>query len=587
VISGYYPGTITPFWSTLQIGNGGSSGTPGTGPIVNDGTLRFNRSGTLRLANVISGTGNLLLDNPSSTDTLILSGSNTFSGGVTIAKGRLVVSNSFALGINGKIINATTGQGGIDLNPGAGSINLDPDIYFTLSGSPSGGTLRNVTGNNIINGQIGAATGAGGSLITSEDGSLTLAGPVQTVNSGGRTITVAGTSTGANLVSGEMADGISTLTITKSGTGLWIFSGANSYTGPTTVSAGTLRIRHDTALGDTSTNTTVATGAKLQLEGVSLHVAEDFVLGTGTTGAIVENVSGDNTLSGSITRNGALTFLATGGKLTILSGIGDTTNALNLQGNGDGELRGAITAADALAKTGAGTWTLFGTNTFVAPATISGGTLRVSGSLANGAVTVSGGTLGGQGTINGPVTVSSGALEPGASSNLNEALTIKNHLVLGSTARFQIGKSGSTPVCDRVISVTNVTYGGTLVVTNVTGATWVGGETFNLFSASGTKSGNFTNVVLQPAVAGVVPSFNPANGTLSLAVITPPTLNVSQLGGGTLQLSWSGSFKLQSQTNTLSVGLGSNWSDYPGGGSSPVSVTPDLTKGSVFFRLSQ
>ena len=587
IVSGYYPGTITPFWSTLQIGNGGAAGSPGTGPIVNDGTLRFNRTGTLRLANAISGTGNLLLDNPSSSDVLTLSASNSFSGGVTLAKGRLVISNSFALGTGSKTVTATTGSGGLELSPSTGAINLDRDISFTLSGSPSGGALRNVAGNNTINGQIGAAVGAGTALISSDGGSLTLAGPVQTLNSGGRTINFAGTSTDPNLVSGEMSDGISMLSITKSGAGLWIFSGANTYTGPTTVSAGTLKIQNDTALGATSTNTTVNTGAKLQLEGANLNVAEDLVLGSGSTGAIVENVSGDNTLSGSITRDGALTFLASAGKLTILSGIGDTTNSVSLQGNGDGEISGGITAASALNKTGAGTWTLSGSNTCVAPASVSAGGLLVNGSLANAAVTVSGGTLGGNGVINGPVTISSGALEPGTSTNVNETLAIRNHLVLSSTARFQIGKSGATPICDRVLGVTNITYGGTLIVTNVTGATWVGGETFNLFAASGSKTGNFTNIVLQPAVAGVMPTFAPASGTLSLAVIPPPTLVLTNLGGGALRFSWTGSFKLQAQTNSLGTGLGTNWFDYPGGTNSPVNLTVDPTKGSVFFRLSQ
>ena len=554
VVSGYYPGTITPFWSTLQIGNGGASGNPGTGPIFNDGTLRFNRSGTLLLTNAISGAGNLVLNNPSSTDTLILSGSNSFIGGVTIMEGRLVISNSLALGINGKTINATTGLGGLELNAGTGSINLDPDIYLTLSGSPSGGALRNVTGNNTINGHIGAALGAGTPLISSDGGSLTLAGPVQTVNSGGRNINFAGTSTGANLVSGPMADGISTLSITKSGSGIWIFSGANTYTGPTTVSAGTLQIQNDTALGATSTNTTtVNTGAKLQLAGTSLNVAENLVLGTGSTGVIVENVIGDNMLSGAITRNGTLTFLATGGKLTILSGIGDTTNLLSLQGNGDGEISGAITAASELEKINAGTWILSGSNTFSAPTTVSGGTLRVNGSLANGAVTVNGGTLAGNGIINGSVVISGGVLEPGASTNLNETLAIRNNLTLGGTARFQIGKSGAIPVSDHVAGVTNITYGGTLIVTNITGATWVGGETFNLFSASSSKTGSFTNLILQPAPAGVTASFNPSSGTLSLAVAPPPLLVGSKVSNGSFQFQIYGeaghNYAVQASTN--------------------------------------
>ena len=73
------------------------------------------------------------------------------------------------------------------------------------------------------------------------------------------------------------------------------------------------------------------------------------------------------------------------------------------------------------------------------------------------------------------------------------------------------------------------------------------------------------------------------------ATITPPTLNFTATGGGSsLQFSWAGSYKLQSQTNSLTTGLGgTGWYDYPGGMSSPVTVTVDPSKGCVFFRLSQ
>jgi hypothetical protein len=111
-------------------------------------------------------------------------------------------------------------------------------------------------------------------------------------------------------------------------------------------------------------------------------------------------------------------------------------------------------------------------------------------------------------------------------------------------------------------------------------------ETFNLFSAWGEKSGNFTNILLHPAVVGVTPSFDPATGNLSLAVAAPPTLNFGQLGGGVLRFSWTCGYKLQSQTNTLSTGLSTNWFDYPGGGASPVNVTVNPAQGSAFFRLS-
>jgi hypothetical protein len=55
--------------------------------------------------------------------------------------------------------------------------------------------------------------------------------------------------------------------------------------------------------------------------------------------------------------------------------------------------------------------------------------------------------------------------------------------------------------------------------------------------------------------------------------------------GNSIQFSWTGSFKLQAQTNSLSVGLSTNWMDYPGGGTSPVTVPIGVTNGTVFFRL--
>ncbi len=64
-----------------------------------------------------------------------------------------------------------------------------------------------------------------------------------------------------------------------------------------------------------------------------------------------------------------------------------------------------------------------------------------------------------------------------------------------------------------------------------------------------------------------------------------PVLSVSNLRGGQLQLSWTGGGALQSQTNTLSAGLGTNWVNYPG--SSPVTVTIAPLNGSVFFRVKQ
>ena len=69
---------------------------------------------------------------------------------------------------------------------------------------------------------------------------------------------------------------------------------------------------------------------------------------------------------------------------------------------------------------------------------------------------------------------------------------------------------------------------------------------------------------------------------------TRPTLSFTA-SGGSLNFSWPGgvgSFKLQAQTNSASVGLTGTWSDYPGGGSNPVSVPIIPGNPTVFFRLA-
>jgi len=52
-----------------------------------------------------------------------------------------------------------------------------------------------------------------------------------------------------------------------------------------------------------------------------------------------------------------------------------------------------------------------------------------------------------------------------------------------------------------------------------------------------------------------------------------------------LQFWWRGSFKLQAQTNSLGSGLGTNWSDYPGGTINPITVPINTALDTVFFRL--
>lgn len=94
-------GTNIASGSTLQLGNGGTSGSV-TGNIVDNGTLIFNRSSTLAFGGVISGTGSLQQDGSGTTT---LSGANTYSGGTILNAGTLTVNNAQALGLGNVVVN--------------------------------------------------------------------------------------------------------------------------------------------------------------------------------------------------------------------------------------------------------------------------------------------------------------------------------------------------------------------------------------------------------------------------------------------------------------------------------------------------
>src|SRR5262249_14475958 len=97
-----YTGTTTISAGTLQVGNGGTTGSV-AGNITNNSALAFNRSDALTYAGVVSGTGAL---SQAGSGTLILTGANTYTGGTTISTGTLQVGNGGTTGgVAGNIVN--------------------------------------------------------------------------------------------------------------------------------------------------------------------------------------------------------------------------------------------------------------------------------------------------------------------------------------------------------------------------------------------------------------------------------------------------------------------------------------------------
>ncbi len=300
-----------------------------------------------------------------------------------------------------------------------------------------------------------------------------------------------------------------------------------------------------------NTSVSVASSGTFDLGGVSQTIAS--LTGSGT----VANIGSPATL----------TLSNNTGIATFSGSIGDLSpaNALSLVQNGGS------------------TNVLSGPGTYHGTTTVNSGTLLVNGSLGSGSVTINNsGTLAGNGTIGGPVTAQSGGtLSPGG--NLT-TLTVNNNVSLqfGSTTLLEISKAAQTN--DQLIATGTLTYGGALIVTNLSG-TLAAGDTFQLFVA-GAYNGSFSSnslPALNPGLAWNTSTLN--SGSISV-VSTVPTNLTWTVNGTNMNLSWPAGYtgwRLQVQTNNLA---GTNWVDVPDSTLTNSMILPvDPTAGSLFYRL--
>jgi autotransporter-associated beta strand protein len=169
--SSFGTGTIISA-GTLQVGNGGTSGSLGTGPVTNDARLEFQRSDALTVADVISGTGSVA---QSGTGTLTLAAANLYAGGTTISAGTLSLANSSdsatgsgavnvqsngVLGGSGAAAGPVTVAAGGAVAPGAGvgtisagslTLAAGSNLYFEFNSTPSNDLIA-VAGTLTLNG---------------------------------------------------------------------------------------------------------------------------------------------------------------------------------------------------------------------------------------------------------------------------------------------------------------------------------------------------------------------------------------------------------------------------------------------------
>ncbi len=154
-----YTGATTITAGILQIGAGGTAGVLGTGSVVNNATLQINRSdATFTISNDMSGTGALIKTTAGTSTTLILTGTNTYSGTTTITEGILQIGAGGTMG--------TLGTGGVVTT--GGTLRFNRSDALSVSGVISGtGTVSQfgagtttLTGANSYTGATTITTGA-------------------------------------------------------------------------------------------------------------------------------------------------------------------------------------------------------------------------------------------------------------------------------------------------------------------------------------------------------------------------------------------------------------------------------------------
>lgn len=195
-------------------------------------------------------------------------------------------------------------------------------------------------------------------------------------------LTVTGNSSGIinGIVSGSVG-----ITKNSGSSGILALAGANTYTGVTTITNGSISVRHNQGLGTTDGNTIVTAGGALLMAGNVTVTGESLAIdgdGAATAGAL-RNESGTNTWAGNITVGTSLVtrVASSSGTLNITGNIAISSivgNQFVLQGDGSGVISGNISGAGRVTRsvTGNGRWILSGVNTYTGVTTVSGGTLQ-------------------------------------------------------------------------------------------------------------------------------------------------------------------------------------------------------------------
>ncbi|MGC3956908.1 MAG: autotransporter domain-containing protein [Verrucomicrobiota bacterium] len=255
----------------VQVGDGGSTGSLGSGGVTNHGTLIFNRSNNITIDNLITGSGSV---RQLGSNTITLTANNDYTGATTISS-----NGTIRVGDGG-----TSGSLGSGAVVNGGSLIFNRSDSLTNSGSISGaGSVTNVgagttilTGNNTYS---GLTVISAGTLQLGNGGNTGSLGTNQVINNGVLAFNRTNDLTFANVISGSGS-------LTHLGSGMLTLSGTNTFSGGTTVNGGgTLQPLNSQSLGNGNVNLANGTlqAYSLLSTGLVMNIGGNYVQGASGT----------------------------------------------------------------------------------------------------------------------------------------------------------------------------------------------------------------------------------------------------------------------------------------------------------------
>lgn len=329
-----------------------------TGPVslAENGSATIDAVGSMTLAGVISGTGSSI--NKTGAGVTYLPGANTYTGLTTVNAGGLVLQNVSSLG---------TTDAGTTVN--SGRLEVDNVTITGESASIAG------DGGNFF-GALQARSGTG---IWTGDVSVT-ANNTRIGAQAGATLQVSGviSSTSNHTILFRPADLTSTV----------VLSGANTFTGATTIAGGVVSVANIGSVGGGPSNLGDSANTTDGTINMSVNNATGYLRYTGTgesTNRVVNLAAATNGAYLDQSGTGLLKFTSD----FTATGAGSKNIALLGSSAGVGEIAGAIvdnsaTNTTRITKEGTGTWVLSGNSTFTGSVTISNGVLVATNSNALG-----------------------------------------------------------------------------------------------------------------------------------------------------------------------------------------------------------